>query len=133
MAHEEERMNNLNSVLIEGTLRRDPRMVIEDNGKTITEFSISSERNYKRDDQYHKEVSLFDIHVFGKQAQACSEHLTEGRNVRIVGRLKQELRGDNGEIKSNVFIFLSKENSYINYSNPLNYFKIVTKFYIRIK
>ena len=97
-------MNNLNSVLIEGTLTKDPKMVIEDNGKTITEFSISSERNYKRDDQYQKEISLFDIHVFGKRAQACSEHLSEGRSVRIVGRLKQELRGDNGEIKSNVFI-----------------------------
>ena len=97
-------MNNLNSVLIEGTLTHNPKMVIEDNGKTITEFSISSERNYKKDDQYHKEVSLFEIHVFGKQAEACSEYLTEGRSVRIVGRLKQELRGDDGDVRSNVLV-----------------------------
>ena len=48
--------------------------------------------------------SLFDIRVFGKQAEACSEHLTEGRGVRIVGRLKQELVGDDGDVRSNVFI-----------------------------
>ncbi len=97
-------MNNLNSVLIEGTLTQNPKMVIEDNGKTTAEFSISSERNYKKDDQYHKEVSLFEIHVFGKQAEACNEHLTEGRSVRIVGRLKQELRGDAGDARLNIFI-----------------------------
>ncbi len=97
-------MNNLNSVLIEGTLTHSPKMVIEDNGKTIIEFSISSKRDYKKDDEYHKEVSLFEIHVIGKQAEACSEYLTEGRCVRIVGRLKQELAGDDGDVRSNVFI-----------------------------
>ncbi len=97
-------MNNLNSVLIEGTLTHDPKMVIENNSKTITEFFISSKRNYKQDDEYHKEVSLFDIRVFGKQAEACSEYLTEGRFIRIVGRLKQELIGDDEDVKSNVFI-----------------------------
>ena len=97
-------MNNLNSVLIEGTLTQGPKMVIEDNGRTIAEFSISSERNYKKDDRYHKEVSLFDIHVFGKQAEACNEYLTKGRGVRIVGRLKQELRGDDGNVGANVLI-----------------------------
>ncbi len=54
-------MNNLNSVLIEGTLTKDPKMVIEDNGRTTAEFSISSERNYKKDEEYHKEVSLFGV------------------------------------------------------------------------
>ena len=97
-------MNNLNSVLIEGVLKQDPKMVIEDNGKTITEFSISSERNYKQDDEYHKEVSHFDIRVFGRQAEICNEHLTEGRSVRIVGRLKQELRRDDGDVRANVHI-----------------------------
>ncbi len=97
-------MNNLNSVLIEGTLTQDPKMAIENNGKTITEFSISSKRDYKQNEEYHKEVSLFDIRVFGKQAEACNEYLTEGRCVRIVGRLKQELRGDDEDVRSNVFI-----------------------------
>ena len=97
-------MNNLNSVLIEGTLTQSPKIVIEDNGKTITEFSISSERSYKKDDQYHKEISFFEIRVFGKQAEACNEYLTKGRGVRIVGRLKQELRGDDEDGRLNVFI-----------------------------
>ncbi len=97
-------MNNLNSVLIEGALTQDPKIVIEDNGKTTIGFSISSERNYKQADEYHKEVSLFDIRVFGKQAEICNEHLTEGRSVRIVGRLKQEIRGDDREVRSNVFV-----------------------------
>ncbi len=97
-------MNNLNSVLIEGILTKDPKMVIEDNGRTTAEFSISSERYHKQDDEYHKEVSHFDICVFGKQAEACNEYLTEGRSVRIVGRLKQELMGDDEDVRSNVFI-----------------------------
>ncbi len=97
-------MNNLNSVLIEGVLKQDPKMVIEDNGRTTAELTISSERNYKQNDEYHKEVSLFDIRVFGRQAEVCSEHLTKGRGVRIVGRLKQELVGDDGDVRSNVFI-----------------------------
>ena len=97
-------MNDLNSVLIEGTLTQDPKMVIENNGKTITEFFISSERYYKQNDEYHKEVSFFEIHVLGKQAEACNDYLTKGKGVRVVGRLKQELRGDDGDARLNIFI-----------------------------
>ena len=43
-----------------------------------------------------KETSFFDVEVWARLAETCSEYLRKGRGVRVVGRLKQD-RWQDGE------------------------------------
>ena len=87
-------MNNLNSVLLEGQLVRDPEM--REAEKPECRFRISSNRSYKEDYEYHQEVSQFDVVVPGRLAGICEQSLQAGSSVRIVGRLKESDRGQPG-------------------------------------
>jgi len=83
-------MNNLNSVLIEGNLVRDPELSYTPKGTPVCKFSVATNRFFKQDDDYQREVSYFDITTWSRLAEVCGEYLTKGRGVRIVGRLKQD-------------------------------------------
>jgi len=83
-------MNNLNSILIEGNLVRDPTFRSTPKGTSICHFPIATNRYYKQDNGIEKEVSFFNIETWAKLAESVSEKGKKGRGVRVVGRLKQE-------------------------------------------
>jgi len=83
-------MNNLNSVLIEGNMVRDPLLRNTPKGTPICNFSIATNRFYRHDSNTEKEVGFFEIEAWGKLADACANHGRKGRGVRVVGRLKQD-------------------------------------------
>lgn len=89
-------MNDLNSVLVEGNLTRDPLLSTTPQGTSVCNFAVGTHHLYKRDDEQRKETSFFDVEVWAKLAENCAEYLRKGRGVRVVGRLKQE-RWKNGE------------------------------------
>jgi len=98
-------MNNLNSVLIEGNLVRDPEYRTTPNGKGVCKFPIASNRFYKQDDAIEKEVSFFDVESWGKLAERANEVGRKGKGVRVVGRLKQDRwQSKDGKAMSKVFI-----------------------------
>ena len=82
-------MNDLNSVLLEGNLTRDPESTVTKGWTTLCTFSIGVNRQYKIDDEKKEEVSFFEIETWGRLAENCFEYLSKGRGVRVVGRLKQ--------------------------------------------
>ena len=83
-------MNSLNSILVEGNLTRDPVLATTPKGTAVCNFSVASNRFYRSDDELQKEVSFFDVEVWSRLAERCSEELKKGRGVRVVGRLKQD-------------------------------------------
>jgi len=83
-------MNNLNSILIEGNLVRDPELSYTPKGTAVCKFSVACNRSWKQDDQFQKEVSFFDVSTWTRLAEVCGEYLKKGRGVRVVGRLKQD-------------------------------------------
>jgi len=96
-------MNNLNSVLLEGNLTRDPELRYTPKGTAVCNFSIACNRSYKQDEQRQQEVSFFDITTWSRLAEICAEYLVKGRGVRVVGRLKQDRwDDDNGQRRSRV-------------------------------
>jgi single-strand DNA-binding protein len=98
-------MNNLNSILIEGNLVKDPEMSHTPKGTAFCKFAIASNRFYKMDEEYQKEVSFFTIQTWAKLAEICSEYLKKGRGIRVVGRLKQDRwTGTDGKGKSRIEI-----------------------------
>jgi len=98
-------MNDLNSILIEGNLVRDPEFKKSPTGTAICKFSIATSRWYKGSQGAEKEVGFFDIETWAKLAEACQEKGKKGRGCRVVGRLKQDRWNDqDGKARSKVVI-----------------------------
>ncbi|MDR2795857.1 MAG: single-stranded DNA-binding protein [Spirochaetaceae bacterium] len=98
-------MNNLNSILIEGNLVRDPILRSTAKGTPLCTFSLASNRYCKHDSGLEKEVSFFDVEAWSKLAENCHELGHKGRGVRVVGRLKQDRWNDTeGKTHSKVSI-----------------------------
>ncbi len=89
-------MNDLNSILVEGNLTRDPVLSTTPTGTSVCNFSVGSHHLYKKENEQRKETSFFDVEVWSRLAENCSEYLRKGRGVRVVGRLKQD-RWKDGE------------------------------------
>ncbi len=89
-------MNDLNSILVEGNLTRDPLLSTTPQGTSVCNFAVGSHHMYKKDDEQRTETSFFDVEVWAKLGENCAEYLRKGRGVRVVGRLKQD-RWKNGE------------------------------------
>jgi single-strand DNA-binding protein len=89
-------MNNLNSILLEGNLVRDPELSYTPKGTPVCTFSVATHRYFKQEEEYQEETSYFDVTVWNRLAEVCGQYLTKGRGVRVVGRLKQD-RWQNGE------------------------------------
>jgi single-strand DNA-binding protein len=87
-------MNNLNSILIEGNLVRDPLLRSTPKGTQVCTMSLASNRYYKQDTGFEKEVSFFDVETWARLAEACYTKGRKGRGVRVVGRLKQDRWND---------------------------------------
>jgi len=89
-------MNNLNSILIEGNLVKDPLIRTTTKGTQLCTMRIASNRYYKTDanSPYEKEVSYFEVDTWSKLAEACYSKARKGRGLRVVGRLKQSRWND---------------------------------------
>ena len=83
-------MNNLNSILLEGNLARDPALSYSPTGTPVCTLVVASNRTYKVAGERTEEVSFIETTTWGKLATVCDEHLKKGRGLRVVGRLKQE-------------------------------------------
>ncbi|WP_010254147.1 single-stranded DNA-binding protein [Treponema primitia] len=98
-------MNNLNSIIIEGNLVRDPLFRSTAKGTPLCTFSIASNRFYKQDTAIENEVSFFDVESWSKLAESCYNLGHKGRGVKVVGRLKQDRwAGPDGKQRSRVSI-----------------------------
>ncbi|GHT67824.1 hypothetical protein FACS1894110_14070 [Spirochaetia bacterium] len=97
-------MNNLNSILVEGTLVEKPAFQ-DTRGKSFCTFTIASNRFYKKHKGIEKEVSHFEVEAFGKVAENTHNLGHEGRGVRVVGRLQQKKWNDSkGKEQSKIVI-----------------------------
>jgi single-strand DNA-binding protein len=98
-------MNNLNSILIEGNMVREPQYRTTPKGTPVCTFSLASNRFFRQDNGYEREVSFFDVETWAKLADTCNNLGKKGRGVRVVGRLKQDRwTGNDGKPRSRISI-----------------------------
>jgi single-strand DNA-binding protein len=98
-------MNNLNSILIEGNLVRDPLLRTTPKGTPVCTFTLASNRFFKQDSGLEREVSFFEVEVWAKLAERCYNLGRKGRGLRVVGRLKQDRwNGADGKAHSRISI-----------------------------
>ena len=98
-------MNNLNSILIEGNMVRDPMIRTTPKGTSVCTFSLASNRFFRQETGTEKEVSFFEVETWAKLAETCNNLGKKGRGVRVVGRLKQDRwTGNDGRQRSRITI-----------------------------
>jgi len=83
-------MRQMNSIVVEGNLTRDPDFRQTPKGTPVCMLSVASNRYYKVDEETRSEVSFFNVETWARVAETCSEYLKKGRGVRVIGRLKQD-------------------------------------------
>jgi single-strand DNA-binding protein len=83
-------MNNLNSILIEGNLVKDPLLRSTPKGTQVCTLRLASNRYYKLDSGYEREVTFVDVDAWARLAESCYNKGRKGRGVRVVGRIKQD-------------------------------------------
>jgi single-strand DNA-binding protein len=77
---------------IVGNLGRDPELKYFENGNAVANMSVATNRKWKDEasGEMHEETTWFKVSVWGKQAEACNEHLRKGRQVLVEGRLRPD-------------------------------------------
>jgi single-strand DNA-binding protein len=86
-------MDNLNSILVEGTIIDDPFCQALPDGRITASFKLESRRTSKNSDgSVGPERFVFEVLTYGKLAEVCGEYLKKGRGVRVVGSLWQTNR-----------------------------------------
>lgn len=84
-------MNNINCLVVEGNITREPNFRTTPSGFPICKIPIAVNHYYKKaaSGEYENEVSYFDVETFGKLAEICAKFSQKGRGLSVVGRLKQ--------------------------------------------
>ncbi len=100
-------MNNLNSVLLEGNLVKDPELAVVGELKhELAKFTIAVNRYYKDSGGTSKqEVMFIGVDAWGTLGKNCLTYLTKGRGVRVVGRLRQDRWNDrDGAYRDRIYV-----------------------------
>jgi len=98
-------MVSYNKVIVIGNLTRDPEIRYNPNGTPVANLSVAVNRRYKQGEEFKDEVSYFDVVVFGRQAENCSQYLNKGAGILVDGRLQQRRwETDDGQKRSKVEI-----------------------------
>lgn len=100
---------DLNQVSLIGRLVRDPEIKYTANGNPIAKFSIANNYSYIQNNELVEDVNYFDIKVWGNQAVNCEKYLSKGKQIAILGFLKQNKWVDktSGQNKSKIEITAS--------------------------
>jgi len=97
--------NNLNSILIEGNLVRDPLLRSTPKGTQVCTMCLASNHFHRLDSGYERKVTFVDVDAWARLAEECYSKGRKGRGVRVVGRLKQDRWNDaEGKPRSKVTI-----------------------------
>src|SRR3954447_4497816 len=82
-------MANINRVVIEGNLTRDPELRQLPSGNAICKLRVAVNDRVKDREtgQWSDKPNYFDVTVFGGQGESCSRFLQKGSGIIVDGRL----------------------------------------------
>lgn len=79
----------MNKVILCGRMTKDPDLKFTPGaGTAIASFGLAVERNYVNKDTGKPDTDFINIMVFGKRAEAISNHMRKGRLLLVQGRLQ---------------------------------------------
>jgi single-strand DNA-binding protein len=79
---------DLNKVLLIGRLGRDPEMRYVASGQAVTQMSVATSRNWKKDDEWQEETEWSRVVIWGQTGERAAEQLRKGSRVYVEGRMQ---------------------------------------------
>lgn len=97
-------MASLNRVVLIGNLTRDPEMRSTPSGASVSNFGLAVNRRWtNRQGERVDQVDYFNIVVWAKLAELCTDYLSKGSPVAVEGRLQsRSWETDDGQKRSKV-------------------------------
>ncbi len=104
---------NINMVIIEGRIVRDPEFSKIQSGTSMCKFSLANNKYYYKNNQVQNDVSFFDFVSWGKLAESAALNIHKGVHVLITGEVRQSVyKTKAGENRSKIYI-LALEIKYL--------------------
>ena len=97
-------MQDINRVTLIGRLTKDAELKTFDSGFGVLNFTVTTNRSYKKNDQRVEEASYIDWKYFSKGASKLSEYVKKGTQVAVEGSLIQESWEKDGQKRSRLVI-----------------------------
>ncbi|MDR2735063.1 MAG: single-stranded DNA-binding protein [Spirochaetota bacterium] len=82
-------MKNLNFIIVEGNLVRDPDYRVTETGLPMCRFTLANNYSFKKNDQWVTDVNFINIVCWARTAENCGTYLKRGHPVRVKGRIDQ--------------------------------------------
>ena len=93
--------NDLNVIALVGRLTRESELRYSSGGMAICSFSLAVNRRKRTaDNKWEDEANFFNCTMFGKSAEGLNQYLEKGRQVSILGELRQSRWEQDGDRKS---------------------------------
>lgn len=102
-------MKDLNIMLVEGNLVRDPELKETETGLPYCRFSIANHNSYKKNGEWVNDVNFMNVITWSKVAETCGRFLKKGDRIRVRGRVDQS-KYTNKEGKNVTSYELSAQN-----------------------
>ena len=104
----------MNVAMIIGRLVADPELrYIPSTGKAVATFSMAVDRGFKGADG-QKQTDFFNIVVWGKTAENCSNYISKGRQVAIKGSIQNRSYEDNNGVKKYITEIVADEVQFLD-------------------
>lgn len=88
---------NVNVVVIQGNLTRDPELRSLPSGMSVCKIRVAVNERRKINDEWGDYANYFDVTVWGKQGESVADNLAKGSAVVVSGSLRwREWETDDG-------------------------------------
>ena len=94
-----------------GWLTGDPKPLTETENGPVTTFRLRVPRRKST----KKKADFFTVVVWGPQAKACVEHLSDGRRVAVPGRLEQQEWRDENDVWHERVVIVASEVEFLGF------------------
>jgi len=100
----------LNKVMIIGHVGRDPDLRFTPSGRSVTTFSVATNRSWtSADGERHTETEWFTVVAWGGLAEICKQYLAKGTQVYVEGRLRSRKWEDAEGVKHTGIEIIAQE------------------------
>lgn len=80
----------MNKLFLTGRLGRDAELKYTQAGTAVANFTLATEKKWKKNDQKQSKTIWHSVNLWGKTAESLSQYLRKGRKVTIVGELDEQ-------------------------------------------
>ena len=102
-------MTDINSVVLIGRITKDVgsderSFSYIGNGTAKATVNLAVNRSVKKGDKWEDETSFFDVVIWGKLAENLKPRLTKGKQISVMGFLKQDRWEKDGQKQSKIYV-----------------------------